>query len=227
MSFLSGLSGDFLKRLSGGNMDPAQPNDQRDMGQLMGGVPQDAFQQHTANALSHVVPQEYQNHITPGVGGTNPLGGLGKGLLGSLAGLELSIREHFAGYRSHTTLLAGVAAFVAVVVTFFALGKGDLARALLLPVAGLVFMVIGLFMLCLAAFVAVIFAIQWLSGFLASASMIDSLTFIAALGGGTAIVILARAGLGGITIAAAIRTALDTTIAGCPRRVGRSRSAPY
>lgn len=28
--------------------------------------------------------------------------------LGSLGGLELSIREHFAGYRSHTTLLAGV-----------------------------------------------------------------------------------------------------------------------
>ncbi len=27
--------------------------------------------------------------------------------LGALAGLELSIREHFAGYRSHTTLLAG------------------------------------------------------------------------------------------------------------------------
>ena len=75
------------------------------------------------------------------VGGTR--GGVlltGALALGSLAGLELSIREHFAGYRSHTTLLAGVAAFVAVVVTFFALGKGTLARALLLPVAGLVFL---------------------------------------------------------------------------------------
>src|SRR3954454_5773310 len=28
-------------------------------------------------------------------------------VLGSLAGLELSIREHLAGFRSHTTLLAG------------------------------------------------------------------------------------------------------------------------
>ncbi len=27
--------------------------------------------------------------------------------LAALAGLELSIREHFAGYRSHTLLLAG------------------------------------------------------------------------------------------------------------------------
>ena len=36
---------------------------------------------------------------------------IGVGLaLGSLAGLELSAREHFAGYRSHTMLLAGSAA---------------------------------------------------------------------------------------------------------------------
>jgi hypothetical protein len=60
--------------------------------------------------------------------------------LGSLAGLELSIREHFAGYRSHTTLLAAACAFAAMAATFFAAGKGDLARALILPVAGIVFM---------------------------------------------------------------------------------------
>jgi hypothetical protein len=48
---------------------------------------------------------------------------IGTGLvLGSLAGLELSVREHFAGYRSHTLLIAG---FPAVVVTagLFALTK--------------------------------------------------------------------------------------------------------
>jgi hypothetical protein len=28
-------------------------------------------------------------------------------VLGALAGVELSIREHFAGYRSHTLVLAG------------------------------------------------------------------------------------------------------------------------
>ncbi|MCA1668730.1 MAG: hypothetical protein LC793_15295 [Thermomicrobia bacterium] len=78
--------GDFLQRLAGGNMNPAQPNDQQNIGQLMGGVPQEAFQQHTMNALSQTDPQEYQNHITPGIGGTNPLGSLGKGMLGSVAG---------------------------------------------------------------------------------------------------------------------------------------------
>jgi hypothetical protein len=39
--------------------------------------------------------------------------------LGSLAGLELSIREHFAGYRSHTLLLSaavGVPVFGALFV---------------------------------------------------------------------------------------------------------------
>ena len=60
--------------------------------------------------------------------------------LGSLAGLEISIREHFAGYRSHSTLIAAVFAFAAMAITFFATGKGELARVLLLPVAGIVFM---------------------------------------------------------------------------------------
>jgi hypothetical protein len=46
---------------------------------------------------------------------------LGAGLvLGSLAGLELSAREHFSGYRSHTLLLSG-ALGVAVLAALLAL----------------------------------------------------------------------------------------------------------
>ena len=41
-------------------------------------------------------------------------------VLGALAGIELSIREHFAGYRSHTLLLSG-AAGVAVLVALASL----------------------------------------------------------------------------------------------------------
>src|SRR4051794_26917951 len=37
----------------------------------------------------------------------------------TLASLELAIREHFAGYRSHSALLAGVCALAAVVPLFF------------------------------------------------------------------------------------------------------------
>ena len=42
---------------------------------------------------------------------------LGTGLvLGSLAGLELAIREHFSGYRSHTLLLAGAAGIAVILI---------------------------------------------------------------------------------------------------------------
>jgi hypothetical protein len=35
--------------------------------------------------------------------------------LGALAGIELSVREHFAGYRSHTLLLSGAAGLIVLV----------------------------------------------------------------------------------------------------------------
>lgn len=38
--------------------------------------------------------------------------------LGSVGGLELSLREHFTGYRSHTTLLGGIVFVVTVAVTY-------------------------------------------------------------------------------------------------------------
>ena|SRR5439155_6454238 len=62
-------------------------------------------------------------------------------VLGSLGGLELSIREHFAGYRSHTMLLAGVSAFAAMAILYVAAGRSDVTRALMIPVGGLVFVV--------------------------------------------------------------------------------------
>src|SRR5437764_12961653 len=40
--------------------------------------------------------------------------------LGSLGGLDTAVREHWAGYRSHTTLLAAAPAVVAAAVLFFA-----------------------------------------------------------------------------------------------------------
>jgi hypothetical protein len=39
--------------------------------------------------------------------------------LGSLAGLELAIREHFGGFKSHTTLLAAAPAVLAMGICFF------------------------------------------------------------------------------------------------------------
>jgi hypothetical protein len=59
-------------------------------------------------------------------------------VLGSLAGLELSIREHFAGFRSHTVLLAGVAAIAVLVVLSYA-APSALAPAARLGAAAAVF----------------------------------------------------------------------------------------
>jgi uncharacterized integral membrane protein len=50
-------------------------------------------------------------------------------VLAALGGLEVSAREHFAGYRSHTTLLAGVA-FVLVTGALFYLANLVLAICL-------------------------------------------------------------------------------------------------
>ena len=41
-------------------------------------------------------------------------------LLGSLGGLDTALREHFAGFRSHTTLLAGLPAVALAAILYFA-----------------------------------------------------------------------------------------------------------
>src|ERR687886_760615 len=40
--------------------------------------------------------------------------------LGSLGGLDTALREHFAGYRSHTTIIAGLPAVVTAAALYFA-----------------------------------------------------------------------------------------------------------
>jgi lysylphosphatidylglycerol synthetase-like protein (DUF2156 family) len=63
---------------------------------------------------------------------------LGVGVvLGALGGLEVSVREHLAGYRSHTTLLAGMV-FVLLTGGLFYLGGQILAICLAFGAAGFV-----------------------------------------------------------------------------------------
>ena len=52
--------------------------------------------------------------------------------LASLAGLEVSIREHWAGYRSHSTVLAGVVTVLALATGYFLLPTGLLLVNLLI-----------------------------------------------------------------------------------------------
>jgi hypothetical protein len=72
------------------------------------------------------------------VGGGDDTGLLAAGLvIASLGGGELALREHLAGFRSHSTLLAGVAAFVCV--TAVALGLGPVRFWVLLMLGAGVF----------------------------------------------------------------------------------------
>jgi len=84
-------------------------------------------------------------------GGNPTLVGVGVVLAG-LGGLEVAVREHFAGYRSHTTLLAGTA-FVLVTGGLFYLA--GLILAICLGVGAVAF---------LAAFFALRRAFQKASG---------------------------------------------------------------
>ena len=79
--------------------------------------------------------------------------GIGIGVvLAALGGLEVSVREHFAGYRSHTTLLAGV---VFVLLTGGLLYLAGLILAICLAAGALAF---------LASFIALRRAFQRASG---------------------------------------------------------------
>jgi hypothetical protein len=65
-------------------------------------------------------------------------------------------------------------------------------------------MLVAVFLLCLAAFIAVMFAIKWVLGFLASVTATGSVEFAVALGAMGAIAILARYNQAGVVITVAI-----------------------
>jgi len=62
--------------------------------------------------------------------------------IGGLAGLEIAVREHFAGYRSHILVLAAVPAIAVLGILFF---------AGLLPVIGRVAIALAVFLLAARA----------------------------------------------------------------------------
>jgi len=73
-----------------------------------------------------------------GVFGGNPTAiGIGVALAG-LGGLEVAIREHFAGYRSHTSLFAGAAFVLVTGLVFYA---ADQILAVALAIGAVAFLV--------------------------------------------------------------------------------------
>ena len=67
------------------NFDDPQSPDFEHWNQLVGAASPEEVQDAMARAAQRVDGREYYEHITPGVRGTDPLGGLGGGTLGKLA----------------------------------------------------------------------------------------------------------------------------------------------
>jgi hypothetical protein len=76
------------QRFANGQANLQDPNsrDFQNWSQMVGSAPPQVTQQAFTQAAQQVDPQEYYQHVTPGVGGTDPLGGLGQGALSTIAG---------------------------------------------------------------------------------------------------------------------------------------------
>lgn len=69
-------------------------------------------------------------------------------VLGSLGGLEVSIREHFSGFRSHTTLLAASAAVGSMILSSVILaGKGGIGVLAVVVAVGVLVFVLAFYAL--------------------------------------------------------------------------------
>src|SRR5580693_9508725 len=81
------IGGENLKRLSAGDANFEDPNspDLQHLQEMLKNIEPNQLQQLLAKAAQKVDPQEYSDHVTPGAGGTNPLGNLSTAGLGSIA----------------------------------------------------------------------------------------------------------------------------------------------
>ena len=90
---LNGQGGqELLRRMAGGRANLSDPNssDAQGMHQMIGGANRDELAASLTHAAQQMSPQEYHDHITPGVGGSDPLGGLGGGQLSTIASALLN-----------------------------------------------------------------------------------------------------------------------------------------
>jgi len=84
--------GAMLQNLASGrgNFSDANSQDHQGFQQMVQQAPPGMLSQIFGHAAQRMDPQEYHDHVTPGVGGTNPLGSLGGGGLGMIASALLS-----------------------------------------------------------------------------------------------------------------------------------------
>ena len=81
-----------LQRMANGDGNYHDPNSQdvQAVSTAVQQAPPDVVQDAFSQAARQMDPGQYSEHVTPGVGGTNPLGSLSQGALSTIAGTLLS-----------------------------------------------------------------------------------------------------------------------------------------
>jgi len=74
---------DVLQRLAGGPNN-LQKDDYDTWNEMVGSAPKEKFGRTVYDSIRQVDPDEYNEHVTPGLGGTDPLGSLNQGQRGGL-----------------------------------------------------------------------------------------------------------------------------------------------
>jgi hypothetical protein len=91
-----------LQRLSDGKakFDSPDSADVQRLHDMIKNFDPKKLQQVFAKIAEQTNPKEYSDHVTPGVGGTNPLGELSSGALGSVAGILVDQLRKLGGGRN-------------------------------------------------------------------------------------------------------------------------------
>src|SRR4051812_47178722 len=109
---LGGLLGgqEHIERMAHGQGNFADPNsdDHQRFGQMLGHADPQDLQAAISNAAKQGDPQEYADHVTPGVGGTDPLGAVGQGGLSTIASALLGSIAGHSGQQSGGGMLGGL-----------------------------------------------------------------------------------------------------------------------
>lgn len=95
-----------LGNMAAGQGDYSDPNspDHQNFQNMVRNAQPGVLQQIFSHVAGRMDPQQYSDHVTPGVGGTNPLGSLGSGGMGMLASALLGKLMSGGGYNAGSLL---------------------------------------------------------------------------------------------------------------------------